>query len=186
MNLNAKQIKLTELTWDDLPLIHELNSRVETDQFNTLGIPTDIEATREVIRAPIESMMDEPRRKYAWVIRSLDGEFVGEIGLNIGIERYRRGEIFYSLLVEHWGKGFATQAVQSVINFGFESLQLHRIEAGVATGNQASIRVLEKAGMTREGLGRQILPIRGEWVDNYAYSILEDDPRPYKGMSVKE
>lgn len=39
--------------------------------------------------------------------------------------------------------------------------------------------VLEKIGMTREGAGRKILPIRGAWKDNYRYAILEDDPRDY-------
>ena len=51
--------------------------------------------------------------------------------------------------------------------------------AGVATENIQSIRVLEKSGMTREGLRRKVLPIRGEWVDNYEYAIVEDDPRDF-------
>jgi ribosomal-protein-alanine N-acetyltransferase len=62
-----------------------------------------------------------------------------------------------------------------VIRFGFEELELHRIEAGVATENKASIRVLEKLGMTQEGKRRKILPIRGQWKDNYHYALLEDD-----------
>jgi ribosomal-protein-alanine N-acetyltransferase len=54
-------------------------------------------------------------------------------------------------------------------------LKLHRIEAGCAVGNFASIRVLEKVGMTNEGRKREILPIRGKWIDNYFYSILENE-----------
>ncbi|MDR1201453.1 MAG: GNAT family N-acetyltransferase [Tannerellaceae bacterium] len=50
-------------------------------------------------------------------------------------------------------------------------------EAGVATENIRSIKVLEKSGMIREGLRRKILPIRGEWKDNYHYAIVENDPR---------
>ncbi|MEL7146066.1 MAG: GNAT family protein, partial [Bacteroidota bacterium] len=57
----------------------------------------------------------------------------------------------------------------------FDQLKLHRIEAGVAVDNQRSIRVLEKAGMTREGRKRKVLPIRGDWYDNYHYAILEED-----------
>jgi [ribosomal protein S5]-alanine N-acetyltransferase len=56
-----------------------------------------------------------------------------------------------------------------------QSLRLHRIEAGCAVENIPSIKVLEKAGMTREGLKRKKLPIRGEWKDNYFYAILEED-----------
>ncbi|MEL7219689.1 MAG: GNAT family protein [Bacteroidota bacterium] len=75
----------------------------------------------------------------------------------------------------HWGSGYATEAVQAILAFGFEQLQLHRIEAGVATANIASIKVLERVGMLREGLCRKILPIRGEWYDNYMYAMLEED-----------
>ena len=78
-----------------------------------------------------------------------------------------------------WGKGYATEVVKTIIKFGFENLKLHRIEAGVATENTRSIRVLEKAGMIREGSRRKILPIRGTWKDNYHYAILEDDIRNY-------
>jgi len=58
-------------------------------------------------------------------------------------------------------------------------MKLHKLEAGVATGNIASVKVLEKTGMIREGLRRKILPIRGKWMDNYHYGIVEDDPRDY-------
>ncbi len=53
------------------------------------------------------------------------------------------------------------------------------MEAGVASENTRSIRVLEKIGMTKEGLRRKILPIRGEWKDNYHFAIVEDDLRDY-------
>ena len=60
----------------------------------------------------------------------------------------------------------------------FEDLKLHRVQAGAATENIGSHKVMEKAGMMREGLKRKVLPIRGDWYDNYMYAILEDDPRP--------
>jgi [ribosomal protein S5]-alanine N-acetyltransferase len=66
-----------------------------------------------------------------------------------------------------------------LIRTGFEDFGLHKVEAGVATENIRSIRVLEKAGMTREGLRRKILPVRGEWKDNYHYAIVENDERYY-------
>ena len=62
---------------------------------------------------------------------------------------------------------------------GLYTCGLHKVEAGVATENKKSVKVLEKTGMTREGLRRKILPIRGEWKDNYHYAIVEDDPRDY-------
>ena len=55
---------------------------------------------------------------------------------------------------------------------------MHRIYATCDVNNVASARVLEKAGMQREGLLRQDMLLRGRWRDSYLYAILEDDPRP--------
>jgi ribosomal-protein-alanine N-acetyltransferase len=75
----------------------------------------------------------------------------------------------------YWGKGYITEAASMVLDFGFRKLLLHRIEAGVAIDNVASIKVLEKIGMHNEGIRRKILPIRGEWKDNFHYALLEED-----------
>lgn len=178
MNLNSQRLMLKEITWDELELVHELNSFPESDQYNTLGIPNDLNDTRQTLAPGIEDQTNANRTKYVWGIW-FGEEFVGKVGMNVLAEKYRRAEIYYILNPGYWGKGIATEAAQAVLAFGFEILHLHRIEAGVATENVASIRVLEKLGMTREGIGRKILPIRGEWVDNFSYSILEDDPRDY-------
>ena len=90
-------------------------------------------------------------------------------------DRFKSGEFYYKFYPEFWGNGYATETAKAMINTGFTNLKLHRIEAGVATQNHASIRVLEKCGMKREGLHRKILPIRGEWKDNYHYAIVEDE-----------
>ncbi|MDG2433962.1 GNAT family protein, partial [Flavobacterium sp.] len=54
-------------------------------------------------------------------------------------------------------------------------LKLHRISAGCATANVGSYKVLEKAGMLREGLSRQLIPLKTGWSDCYEYAILADD-----------
>jgi RimJ/RimL family protein N-acetyltransferase len=65
----------------------------------------------------------------------------------------------------------------AIIDFSFNMLNLHRIQAGCAVDNIGSIKVLEKVGMIREGRGRQILPLKSGWSDNFEYSILETDKR---------
>ena len=75
----------------------------------------------------------------------------------------------------HWGQGYATEAVKAVLRFGFETLKLHRIEAGCAIANVGSIKVLEKSGMALEGRRREILPLKSGWSDNFSYAILESD-----------
>ena len=178
MCLITDRLTLKTLTWDDLEDVHALNSYPEVDKFNTLGIPEDLDTTREIIRGMMES--HRSRESYVWSIRlKHDDTFIGEAGMGLSVKRYKRAELFYNLLPAYWGKGFATETVKRLVRFGFEDLKLHRIEAGVATENVRSIRVLEKAGMLREGMRRKILPIRGEWKDNYHYAILEEDSRNY-------
>ena len=180
VNLETERLRISPLTWKDVKDIHQLNSFPEVAQFNTIGIPEGIKETRDLLAPTIEEMEKETPQKYGWTIR--EGEtyvFMGEIGMSLSSPKYKRGEIHYSLLPNFWGKGYAAEAVQALISFGFESLELHRIEAGVATGNTKSIQLLERVGMTREGMHRKILPIRGEWVDNYHYAILDEDERGY-------
>jgi RimJ/RimL family protein N-acetyltransferase len=72
------------------------------------------------------------------------------------------------------GRGLATQAVRSVAREAFAS-GLWRIEANVRIGNDASERVLERAGFTREGVKRRLLRRGNERVDATAFSLLADD-----------
>ncbi len=181
MCLESDRLVLKELSWYYLKSIHFLYSNPEVDQFNTIGIPKSIDDTREIIRDVIEDKGKDKRTKYSWVILIKSGSiFLGEIGLNLAPERFRMAEIYYNLVPDRWGRGFATEAARRILDFAFYELNLHRIIAGVATGNTGSIRVLEKLGMKREGMHRDILPIRGEWKDNFSYAILENE---YKGRN---
>lgn len=180
MNIESPRLLLTEITWDDLDNIHTLHSIPEVDEFNTLGIPKDIEDTREVIRSIIEESRSKRRIHISWKIETKSpAEFIGLAGMVLSAKKYSQCEIYYKFLPAHWGKGYATEVSKALIKTSFEEFKLHRVGAGAATENKQSLKVLEKCGMTREGLCRKILPIRGEWIDNYEYAILEDDPRDY-------
>ncbi|MEE9463133.1 MAG: GNAT family N-acetyltransferase [Bacteroidales bacterium] len=176
MELDTNRLIIQEVSWDDLDDIFILESSPEIDEFNTLGIPDNKNVTREHLRPFIGDQKAEVRKKYCWTIRlQTTGEFIGLAGMTVTADRFKMGEIWYNLMPTHWGNGYATEVAKRLIRFGFERLNLHRIEAGVATENKRSIKVLEKAGMTIEGIRRKILPIRGDWVDNYHYAILESD-----------
>jgi [ribosomal protein S5]-alanine N-acetyltransferase len=180
MNPETDRLLLKGLTWEDLENIHTLHCYPAVEEFNTIGIPTSVEDTRTIIRAAIEDRQLKTRKQFGWgIFLKTTEDFIGEAGMNLSANRFKMGEIHYSLVPDYWGKGYATEVVKALIRFGFENLSLHRIQAGVATENVKSIKVLEKAGMIREGRRRKVLPIRGEWKDNYHYAIIEDDPREF-------
>ena len=179
-SLETERLILKEIAKSDLENIHRLHSIPEVDEFNTLGIPKTMSETGKIILPLIEARLKYPRGSYTWkIILKETNQFIGLAGLTLSNDRFKLGEIYYKLHPDFWGIGYATEIAKRLIKSGFEDFSLRKVEAGVATENTKSIRVLEKVGMTREGLRRKILPIRGEWKDNYHYAIVENDKRDY-------
>ena len=81
----------------------------------------------------------------------VDGTLAGAVGIErLTQEHVGVGDLGYWLGHAYWGRGIATSAVRAVVRYGFETLDLRRLEAPVMSGNLASARVLEKAGFVRE------------------------------------
>ena len=178
INLHSKRLSLRLVNGSDLKTIHELHSLPETDKYNTLGIPKDIKETKKIVKSWILENKQIEIQNYTFAIELIEKkQFIGLIALKLGAKKQRRAEVWYKLHSDFWGKGYGTEAVNCVLNFGFDKLNLHRIEAGCAVDNVASIKVLEKVGMTKEGRKRQVLPLKSGWSDNFEYAILQSDKR---------
>lgn len=176
MNLQSYRLNFKQVSLDDIADVHHLHSLPATDRYNTLGIPETILQTQDIINEWLAEQNATPPTLYVFCLRLTDSkQFVGLMALNVGKPDYKTAEVWYKIHPAHWGKGYATEALKELLAFGFNECQLHRIEAGCAVENIASRRVLEKVGMTREGMKRKKLLIRGQWVDNYFYAILEED-----------
>ena len=176
--IETKRIRLRLIDIPDLTSIHTLHSLPETDTYNTLGIPSSMEETKAIIEPWIKENQLQEIKNYTFAIdNKSNGKFMGLFGLKIGQQKYKRAEVWYKIHSDYWRKGYATEALKAMLNFGFNTLKLHRIEAGCAVENISSIKVLEKSGMLREGRLRQILPLKTGWSDNFQYSILETDER---------
>ena len=110
---------------------------------------------------------------YDWaVIDKSNQKMIGTCGFTKFDFHSNSAEIGYVLNPEYWGEGYATEAVNSVIEFGFERLGLVRIEARYMEGNTASRRVMEKAGMTYEGMMRSAMLVENEYKNIGICSIL--------------
>ncbi len=171
----TERLFLRAVTLDDLMFIHSLHSLPETDKYNTLGMPTDINTTELLLREWLKASAELPVKKIVLLIKNKAYCPIGVFGINMGKPNYDSAEIWYKFHKDFWNLGYATESVKAVLNFGFKELKLHRIEAGCAVGNIASERVLLKAGFIKEGRSRKKLPIRGEWQDNFSFAILEED-----------
>jgi RimJ/RimL family protein N-acetyltransferase len=176
--LKSERIKLRLIELSDLNSIHNLHSLPETDEFNALGIPKNIDETKSIIEPWIAENNLSEIKNYTFAIEQNNNDkFIGILGLKLWSKKHRRGEIWYKIHSNYWRKGFATESVNLILDYGFKTLNLHRIQAGCAVDNIGSIKVLEKVGMIKEGRGRQLLPLKNGWSDNFEYSILETDKR---------
>ena len=104
-------------------------------------------------------------------------QLIGTVGLAISSFDHQ-AEIGYWVGRDYWGQGFCTEAVSAVIDYGFETLGLHRIFAQHIARNSASARVLEKTGFSKEGVLRQHARKWGVFEDVVCYGMLCKDERP--------
>jgi len=103
-----------------------------------------------------------------------EGILIGAIGLIVNLQ-HQRAEMGYWVGKEHWNKGYCTEAASVVVRFGFEQLNLRRIEATHLARNPASGRVMQKIGMRQEGYFRQHIFKWGVFEDLVIYGLLPSD-----------
>lgn len=143
--------------------------------------PRDV-LTQASYRQRIRRYGEEARndRGYAFfVFRKEDDAIVG--GLNL--THVHRG-VTQSCSLGYWvgerfaRNGYMSDAVLAIVGHVFDELGLHRIEAACVPTNEASRRLLTKAGFMQEGYAREYLRINGEWRDHLLFSYVATDPRP--------
>lgn len=117
-----------------------------------------------------------------FVFRRSDATLVGGLSL-IHIRRgvSQSGNLGYWMGEAYAGQGYMTEAVGCLVNYAFDTLALHRIEAACLLDNTASIRVLKKSGFHEEGIARRYLEINGAWRDHRLFAILREDHRQSLG-----
>ena len=103
-----------------------------------------------------------------------DGRVVGGINLTIDTAK-GTAEMGYSIARDLWGQGLIPEAAREVVRWGFETRNLEKISAFADSRNKQSFKVMEKIGMTREGLSTKQAFIRGEGIDNVFYGLLRED-----------
>lgn len=136
--------------------------------------------TRSTLRAALKQYRTGAPASFA-IERRSDRRMIGTIGFMWVSCEHRSAEVGYSLARDCWNQGYATEALAAVLRFGFDTLGLNRIEAQHELTNPASGRVMEKCGMTCEGILRQRVFNKGRFSDVKLYAILRDDPRPRNG-----
>ncbi len=172
--LETERLKLRKITLDDISEIYSYASDEEVSKFLTWETHRSVTDTKAFVEYAINQYKN--KQLAPWGIECKENrEFIGTIDFISWKVNHRVAEIGYVISKEYWGKGITTEAVKEVVKFGFKQMDLVRIQAQCFTENQASARVLEKAGLVCEGILRKAMYIKGNHRDIKMYSILRED-----------
>jgi [ribosomal protein S5]-alanine N-acetyltransferase len=152
----------------------ELSIRFETSKAHLRGFAL-VQFDRERFAQMLASANLGTNESFL-ICRRDDDAIVGQINLSqIFRKSFQNAYLGYQLFNGFTGHGFMTEAVMLILEFAFEKLKLHRIEANVQPNNYPSIAVLRRAGFAKEGFSKRYLKIGGRWRDHERWAIIRED-----------
>lgn len=123
--------------------------------------------------------LEKDHKAINWAITlKQDIKLIGTICLWNIVHSHYRAEIGYALHPDHQGKGIMQEAVAAVLNYGFETMKLHSIEANVNPNNASSIKLLERNNFVKEAHFKENYFYDGKFLDSAIYSLISPVPFP--------
>lgn len=169
--IETKRLQLTGYSFQDMKSIFENFSKQEI--MKILGHRDDDDFQKEEFKYK-NGYASYNRTFILFLLKDKTTEtIIGRCGLHNWNEEHHRAEIGYNISDEGFKrKGLMTEAVSSVIDFGFNQLKLHRIEALVGSENIPSLKIIKNHNFTQEGVLRQHYFVDGKYEDSVVFSLL--------------
>jgi [ribosomal protein S5]-alanine N-acetyltransferase len=169
--LVASRVKLRWMTQQDVPALFAVFSHAGAMRYWSTPAMTEMNQARDYLREIHHCF--ETKTLFQWGIAHLKTDaLLGTCTLHQLDARNRRAEIGFALNPEHWHHGYATEAVGRVLQYAFNTLKLHRIEADSDPRNAASIAVLQRLGFVAEGRMRERWLTHGAPQDSAIFGLL--------------
>lgn len=177
--IETERLTLKPLAIDDSASLLTIFSDSEVMRYWNTAPWSTIEDALDFIHQSSASMQRQEGLTLGVYVKA-SGKLVGKCMLFSYDQESKRAELGFGLGRSAWGKGYIQEAGEALIQYGFYSLGIRRIEAEIDPDNHASAKALEKLGFTREGLLRQRWEINGIVSDSALYGRLVSDPaRPH-------
>ena len=172
--ITTARLTLRWLAHDDVDALFRIFADPEVMRYWSTPPLPDREAAVELLNEIHEHFKGQVMLKWG-VAQQADNRVIGTTTLyNIDFAN-RRAEIGYALSREHWGQGYMHEALQGLLTYCFETLDLRRLEADVDPRNKPSIQTLERLGFRREGYLRERWEVGGEIQDALFYGLLRPE-----------
>ncbi len=173
--LMTSRLVLRPLRLSDSAAVFAYRSDPEVARFQ-MWEPEAEGEVRSFIENLQELAIDTPGTWYQLAITlKKSGVLIGDCGLHFPLEEPKQMEVGITLAPAHQRRGYGTEALEGVIEYLFVKLGKHRVYASVDPRNEASMALLKRVGMRKEGHFRESIWVKGEWVDDLIYAILEKE-----------
>lgn len=165
------RLALRWLTPGDVPALAAIFGDPEVCRFWSSPALSDLAAAEALHSEIVRGFA--ARSLFQWGIAERQtNAVIGTCTLASLSSEHRRAEVGFALARAEWGRGYISEALPALLDFAFETLDLHRLEADVDPRNERSIRVLERLGFGREGYLRERYHVNGERQDAVLYGLL--------------
>lgn len=143
--LETERLYLRAFTFEDAPILIDLNSDPEVTRYTGDGPVANIKEAERILTEII--LPQYPNKIGRWAVHlKANEEFIGWCGIKF-IQEENEYDLGYRYYKKHWGKGYATEAANAVMDYGKNIIKLKEIIGRAAIDNKASIAVLKKMGM---------------------------------------
>ncbi|MBY7125687.1 MULTISPECIES: GNAT family N-acetyltransferase [unclassified Bacillus (in: firmicutes)] len=168
MFIKAERLLIRNFEFKDWQAVHEYTSDSNVMKYIPGGVFTEEDTSNFVNKNMGENAENFP------VVLIDENILIGHIVFHkyFGEHTYEIGWVFNP---KYFNKGYASEAAQATLKYGFKEMKLHRIIATYQPQNTPSYRLMERIGMRREGYFRKCIPHGNEWWDEYYYAILEEE-----------
>jgi ribosomal-protein-alanine N-acetyltransferase len=170
--IKTERLLLRRLIKEDTEQIFKLRSNENVMKFIGKSPVTSMDEAIAFFDLVNNSLENNSGISWAIALKESPEKMIGTIGLWRLIKENFRAEVGYMLLPEYWKKGLAKEALLKVIDFGFNEMKLHSIEAHISPRNTASALLLEKTGFAKEAYFKEDFYFDGAFEDTAIYSLL--------------
>jgi len=175
IQINSDRLFLRPIQMEDAESVFQYRSNAQVNQYQG-WMPKTIDDIHEFITNKVSNEINLPGTWFQFVIiKKDDKELIGDIGVHFLASDASQVEMGCTLNQEYHGKGFAFEAVQSIINYLFDDLGKRRIIASIDSRNHPSIRLIQRLGFRKKGLIKENSELNSEWVDDLVYALLKDE-----------
>lgn len=174
--LQTERLTIRDFVEDDWRSIVERS--VQEDVARYMEWDTTTWAEREKVVAWIreqQTLTLDTFGEYVEFAVELGEASIGTVGLKRSSKLNKVAEVGWALDPKYGGKGYATEATAAFMDWCFRNLDLHRFTSVCDARNTGSYKLMERLGMRREALHLKSSLIKGEWVDDFVYAVLEEE-----------